>query len=74
MTQPTPYQYVKLGSNLEFLRGISSASVMQTANLAGCLACWTAPQRGARFIHSLARRALNQFVEGRPAGMARAAQ
>ena len=34
MTQPTPYQYVKLGSNLEFLRGISTVSVMQTTSLA----------------------------------------
>ena len=34
MTQPTAYQYVKLGSNLEFLRGISTASVMQTTSLA----------------------------------------
>jgi len=32
--QPTPYQYVKLGSNLEFLRGISSVSLMQTTSLA----------------------------------------
>jgi hypothetical protein len=35
LLQPTAYQYVKLGSNLEFLRGISTASVMQTASLAG---------------------------------------
>jgi hypothetical protein len=34
MTQPTPYQYVKLGSNLEFLRGICTASIMQTTSLA----------------------------------------
>ncbi len=34
MTQPTPYQYVKLGSNLEFLRGVSTVSVMQTTSLA----------------------------------------
>ena len=32
--QATAYQYVKLGSNLEFLRGISTASVMQTTSLA----------------------------------------
>ena len=32
--QPTAYQYVKLGSNLEFLRGISTVSVMQTTSLA----------------------------------------
>ena len=31
---PTAYPYVKLGSNLEFLRGISTASVMQTTSLA----------------------------------------
>jgi len=34
MRQPTPYQYVKLGSNLEFLRGIATVSVMQTTSLA----------------------------------------
>ena len=34
--QPTAYQYVKLGSNLEFLRGISTVSVMQTTSLAAC--------------------------------------
>ena len=34
MSQPTAYQYVKLGSNLEFLRGVSTASVMQTKSLA----------------------------------------
>jgi hypothetical protein len=33
MPQPTPYQYVKLGSNLEFLRGIATVSVMQTTSL-----------------------------------------
>jgi len=33
--QPTPYQYAKLGSNLEFLRGICSVSLMQTTSLAG---------------------------------------
>jgi hypothetical protein len=32
--QPTAYQYVKLGANLEFLRGISTVSVMQTTSLA----------------------------------------
>ena len=35
MTQPTAYQYLKLGSNLEFLRGICSVSIMQTTSLAG---------------------------------------
>jgi hypothetical protein len=35
MTQLTAYQYAKLGSNLEFLRGISTASIMQTTSLAG---------------------------------------
>ena len=34
MPQPTAYQYVKLGSHLEFLRGIATASVMQTTSLA----------------------------------------
>jgi hypothetical protein len=34
MNQPTPYQYVKLGSNLEFLRGICTISIMQTTSLA----------------------------------------
>ena len=34
MSQPTAYQYVKLGSNLEFLRSVSTASVMQTKSLA----------------------------------------
>lgn len=34
MTQPTAYQYVKLGANLEFLRGVATASVMQTTSLA----------------------------------------
>jgi len=34
--QPTAYQFVKLGSNLEYLRGLATASVMQTASLAGC--------------------------------------
>jgi hypothetical protein len=33
MSQPTLYQYVKLGSNLEFLRGLSTASLMQTTSL-----------------------------------------
>jgi hypothetical protein len=33
MMQPTVYQYVKLGSNLEFLRGICTASLMQTTSL-----------------------------------------
>jgi hypothetical protein len=32
----TPYQYVKLGSNLEFLRGVATVSVMQTTSLAAC--------------------------------------
>jgi len=36
MPQPTPYQYVKLGSNLEVLRGIATISVMQTTSLAAC--------------------------------------
>ncbi len=35
MPQPTPYQYVKLGSNLEFLRGVCSVAMMQTTSLAG---------------------------------------
>ena len=34
MPQPTAYQYVKLGSNVEYLRGISTTSVMQTTSLA----------------------------------------
>ena len=34
MPQTTPYQYVKLGSNLEFLRGLATASVIQTTSLA----------------------------------------
>ena len=34
MAQTTAYQYVKLGSNLEFLRGLSTVSVMQTTSLA----------------------------------------
>ncbi len=34
MTQATAYQYVKLGSNLEFLRGLSTVSVIQTTSLA----------------------------------------
>jgi len=34
MTQPTAYQYVKLGSHLEFLRGICTVSLMQTTSLA----------------------------------------
>ena len=33
MAAPTAYQYAKLGSNVEFLRGISSVSLMQTASL-----------------------------------------
>ena len=33
MAEPTAVQYVKLGSNLEFLRGISSVSLMQTTSL-----------------------------------------
>jgi hypothetical protein len=33
MAEPTAYQYAKLGSNLEFLRGISSVSLMQTTSL-----------------------------------------
>ena len=34
MDPATAYQYVKLGANLEFLRGISTVSVMQTTSLA----------------------------------------
>ena len=34
MTQPTGYQYVKLGENLEFLRGICAASLRPTTSLA----------------------------------------
>ncbi len=34
MTQPTAYQYLKLGSNLEFLRGICSVSITQKTSLA----------------------------------------
>jgi hypothetical protein len=34
MAQATAYQYVKLGSNLEFLRGLATVSVMQTTSLA----------------------------------------
>jgi hypothetical protein len=34
MSEPTAYQYAKLGSNLEFLSGISSVSLMQTTSLA----------------------------------------
>ena len=33
MPQPTAYQYVKLGSNLEFLRGLATVSVIQTTSL-----------------------------------------
>ncbi len=33
MAEPTAYQYAKLGSNLEYLRGISSVSLMQTTSL-----------------------------------------
>jgi hypothetical protein len=33
MTQSTNYQYVKLGANLEFLRGIATVSIMQTTSL-----------------------------------------
>ena len=32
--QPTPYQYVKLGAHLEFLRGVCPVSLMQTTGLA----------------------------------------
>ena len=35
MNLPTGYQYAKLGSNLEYLRGICSTSLSQTASLAG---------------------------------------
>ena len=34
MHQPTGYQYAKLGSNLEYLRGICSISVEETIDLA----------------------------------------
>jgi len=34
MPMPTGYQYAKLGSNLEYLRGICSISLAQTENLA----------------------------------------
>jgi hypothetical protein len=34
MSQPTKYQFVKLGMNLEYLRGISSASIAVTSGLA----------------------------------------
>ena len=33
MPQATAYQYVKLGSNLEFLQGLATASLMQTTSL-----------------------------------------
>ncbi len=33
MPMPTGYQYAKLGSNLEYLRGISSASLAETISL-----------------------------------------
>jgi len=33
MPQPTAYQYVKLGSNFEFLRGLATVSVIQTTSL-----------------------------------------
>lgn len=33
MPEPTAYQYAKLGSNLEYLRGITSVSLMQTTSL-----------------------------------------
>src|SRR5208337_3986988 len=33
MSSPTAYQYVKLGSNLEFLRGLATVSVIQTTSL-----------------------------------------
>ncbi len=34
MSQVTKYQYVKLGMNLEYLRGLSTASVALTSSLA----------------------------------------
>jgi hypothetical protein len=34
MPMPTGYQYAKLGSNLEYLRGICSASLAETTSLA----------------------------------------
>lgn len=34
MAQATAYQYVRLGSNLEFLRGLATVSVIQTTSLA----------------------------------------
>ena len=34
MSMPTGYQYAKLGSNLEYLRGICSASLPQAGSLA----------------------------------------
>ena len=34
MPKLTTYQYVKLGSNLEFLRGLATVSVIQTTSLA----------------------------------------
>ena len=33
MSQPTKYQYVKLGMNLEYLRGISTASIVLSTKL-----------------------------------------
>lgn len=33
MSQPTKYQYVKLGINIEYLRGISTASLGQSASM-----------------------------------------
>jgi hypothetical protein len=33
MAEPTAYQYAKLGSNLEYVRGISCVSLMQTTSL-----------------------------------------
>jgi hypothetical protein len=35
MNMPTGYQYAKLGSNLEYLRGICSASLSPTLDLSG---------------------------------------
>lgn len=34
MPQISPYQYVKLGMNLEYLQGVTSSSIKLTANLA----------------------------------------
>ena len=78
MPLPTGYQYAKLGSNLEYLRGICSASLAETISLdafprlarerASAALCGSQCRRGAPLTDSPAWRAsASAFLPGRAA-------